>query len=417
MKIQPDNPLLSYSGRIDWNDRKAPVFVFPCTSVAVRFTGRLLRVHVRNRNAYWDNYLGYILDGKQYAAELLKNGESLLEIPVEGDGEHELLLFKRQDSCHEVTFLGLEIGDGENLLSPPFKPDRKMEVYGDSVSAGEVSEAVEYVGQPDPVHNGQYSNSWYSYAWMTARKLDAQIHDIAQGGIALPDGTGWFLEPDALGMESVWDKVHYNPEFGAASRWDFGEYTPQVVVVAIGQNDAHPVDYMKEDYQGAPAVKWRAGYGEFLRRLRGKYPEAHIVCCTTLLGHDASWWSCLPSFWLSYLKVYDAYHLLCRKNQNTLSTGLLIYPLPCRWRLSLAYLPIQRDPGIYTHAFSADVLCGNCRSKRLTPTRISRLLHFVFFVQKALGIFHGNFSFFSFSIYFLKSSVGSRPSTLIIPIA
>lgn len=289
MKIQPDNPLLSYSGRIDWNDRKAPIFVFPCTSVAARFTGKLLKVYVRNRNAYWDNFLGCILDGKQSALKLLKEGESLLEIPVEEDGEHELLLFKRQDSCHEVTFLGLEIGAGEKLLPPPLKPARKMEVYGDSVSAGEVSEAVEYVGQPDPVHNGQYSNSWYSYAWMTARKLDAQIHDIAQGGIALPDGTGWFCEPDAVGMESVWDKVHYNPEFGQSSQWDFREYTPQVVVVAVGQNDAHPVDYMKEDYEGAPAVKWRAGYGDFIRNLREKYPDAHIICCTTLLGHDAAW--------------------------------------------------------------------------------------------------------------------------------
>ena len=66
-------------------------------------------------------------------------------------------------------------------------PERKIEVYGDSVYAGEVSEAVEYTGKEDPEYNGEYSNSWYSYAWMTARKLNAQIHDIAQGGIALKD--------------------------------------------------------------------------------------------------------------------------------------------------------------------------------------------------------------------------------------
>ena len=76
-----------------------------------------------------------------------------------------------------------------------------MEVFGDSVSCGEVSEALEYVGKPDPEHDGEYSNSWYSYAWMTARMLNAQIHDIAQGGIALLDGQGWFHEPDQIGME------------------------------------------------------------------------------------------------------------------------------------------------------------------------------------------------------------------------
>lgn len=75
----------------------------------------------------------------------------------------------------------LELSRGSVLLPPPEKPNRRIEVYGDSVSAGEVSEAVDYVGKEDPEHNGEYFNSWYSYSWMTARKLGAQIHDIAQG--------------------------------------------------------------------------------------------------------------------------------------------------------------------------------------------------------------------------------------------
>ena len=52
MRIQPDNPLLVYSGRIDWSHSHAPVFIFPCTSVSVRFTGQVLKVHVENRHAY-----------------------------------------------------------------------------------------------------------------------------------------------------------------------------------------------------------------------------------------------------------------------------------------------------------------------------------------------------------------------------
>lgn len=56
---------------------------------------------------------------------------------------------------------------------------------------------------------------------MTARNLNAQIHDIAQGGMALMDGTGWFHEPDYIGMETAWNKIHYNPDFGEISEWDF----------------------------------------------------------------------------------------------------------------------------------------------------------------------------------------------------
>ena len=297
MRIEPQHKYLQYSGRIDWTDENAPVFVFPCTSVRMRFTGETLKVCVRNKKAYWENYLGCILDGEQTKLLLPDDGEGVIDIDVEQitkgkdtEGQsHEVLLFKRQDACHEVTFLGFEIGDGEEVLELPPKSQRRIEVYGDSVSAGEVSEAVDYTGRPDPEHDGQYSNSWYSYAWMTARKLGAEIHDVAQGGIALLDGTGWFNAPDYVGMATAWNKVHYNPVFGPATDWDFTQYTPQVVIVAIGQNDNHPEDYMKEDYNGSRALRWRSGYGLLLEKIRKQYPEAWIVCITTLLEHDASW--------------------------------------------------------------------------------------------------------------------------------
>lgn len=303
MWIRPKHEMLQYTGRIDWSDGDAPVFVFPCTSVRIRFTGHILRVHVRNKRAYWENDLGCIADGVQTKLRLPDAGEAVLEIPLIPAGsetadadrdessrsEHEVLLFKRQDCCHEVSILGFEIEDGARILEPPKRPGRRIEVYGDSVSAGEVSEAVEFTGRTDPEHNGEYSNSWYSYGWMTARKLGAEIHDIAQGGIALLDGTGWFNQPRALGMESVWDKVHYQPALGGMTEWDFRKYTPHVVIVAIGQNDAHPQDYMKEDYDGSRAEAWREGYGRFLRKIRGQYPHAWIVCITTLLNHAPQW--------------------------------------------------------------------------------------------------------------------------------
>ena len=295
MTIDANHEKLQYSGRIDWSNPKEPVFVYPCTSLRMRFTGSILKIHVRNKNAYWENFLGCIIDEKQVSLALPQNGDVVLTIPVEDINSnldrkiHDVLFFKRQDSCHELTILDLEIGEGEKLIELPKKPERKIEVYGDSVSAGEVSEAVEYTGKEDPAHNGEYSNSWYSYAWMTARKCKAQIHDVAQGGIALMDKTGWFYEPNAVGMESVFDKIHYNPEFGEPMEWDFSNYIPQVVIIAIGQNDSHPSDYMREDYDGEQAIIWRKSYKKFLEKIRGLYPDAYMICCTTLLEHDEAW--------------------------------------------------------------------------------------------------------------------------------
>lgn len=288
MLIKPDCPKLQYSGRID-DTKTAPVMVFPCSYVKIKFTGQKLAVLLENHQAYWDNYMGYILDGDQGRILLAQSGKQKYEIELEGPGEHEFMLFKRMDACHHVTFYGFELEDESQVLDLPEPPQRKIEVYGDSVSAGEVSEAVSYVGKEDPEHNGEYSNSWYSYAWLTARRLNAQIHDIAQGGVALLDRTGWFCDPDYVGMETVWDKVRYNPQLSEASEWDFSRYTPQLVIIAIGQNDSHPEDFMAQDYDGEQSVKWREHYRAFLKNLRGRYPDAQIICCTTLLCHDKAW--------------------------------------------------------------------------------------------------------------------------------
>ena len=148
MIIKPDNKKLLYSGRIDWSNPEEPVFVFPCTSLGMRFTGNILKICVKNNNAYWDNYLGCIIDGKQLSLLLPKEGSITLDIKVEPseDNEHEVLFFKRQDACHEITIIKIEIDDSGRLLDMPAKPSRKIEVYGDSVSAGEISEAVDFTG-------------------------------------------------------------------------------------------------------------------------------------------------------------------------------------------------------------------------------------------------------------------------------
>lgn len=290
MLIKPDNPLLQYSGRIDWSDGEAPVLVFPCSYIKMRFSGINVSAVVENHQSYFSNFLGYFIDGEQKCVKMANSGREIIVL-AQGleKGEHELVLFKRMDACHTFTFYGFEVDDDASILRAEEKPRRRMEVYGDSVSAGEVSEAVDYIGQSDPEHDGEFSNSYYSYTWMTARKLGAELHDIAQGGAALLDGTGWFAGPDFIGIESFYDKIQYYPEPTNAVKWDFRLYRPHVVIVAIGQNDANPDNYMATDYEGAKAEHWRKSYRAFVSRLREIYPQAEIILATTILEHDANW--------------------------------------------------------------------------------------------------------------------------------
>ena len=285
--VSPADGQLRYTGRIG-GSAEAPFLIFPCTSVEMRLTGRTLKVALENHHSYYENRLGVIVNGQQTAI-LLAEGEQVIDLShlLTADVS-DVLLFKRQDCCHALTLQGFIVA-GELQELPP-RPQRRMEVYGDSVSAGEVSEAEFACGQSDPEgHNGLYSNSYLSYSWQAARLLNAELHDIATGGMALLDKTGYFYGPDYIGLESAWDKVNYYPPFGESTPWDFSRYTPHVVVVAIGQNDHNPGNIMAADYDSAASRHWRAEYSRFLGKLREKYPRAHIVCTTTILGHDAAW--------------------------------------------------------------------------------------------------------------------------------
>lgn len=313
--ISPTSQQLQYAGRIDFSNKLSPTFIFSYSSVHTLFTGTTVKVIVQNHHQYWGNYLGYIIDGQQ-GKILLPNVNMPTCITLADnleDKEHSLILFKRMDACHYFTFHGLILSKHGMVNMPPAKPLRKMEFYGDSVTAGEVSEAVDYIEKEDPEHNGEYSNSWYSYATITARKLNAQIHNIAQGGIALLDNTGWFHEPHYIGMETAYNKLSYNTNISPYTTWDFDLYTPHVVVVAIGQNDSHPLDYMKEDYHSKRSHHWRSSYRIFIEKLREHYPDATIILTTTILNHHINWDNSIDEV-CNQLQDPKIHHFLYQKN-------------------------------------------------------------------------------------------------------
>lgn len=311
LTIPPTNPALRTMGRIDDTDPDRPIWVFPYTQVSFRFTGTSLAAELINYWNYGDSHLGVIIDGVPSAIRIPSGFFG--DAPTGGhdalpfahpygpatvtladrlpDIEHEVTIVKRQDGQHYVQFLGFSLDPGATVM-PPLDPapSRRIAVFGDSVSCGERNEAARYAGQPDPETDlSSYSNAWYSYAAITARNLDAQLHDVSQGGAALLDGIGWFNGPDYIGQESIWNRIAYNPTLGESRPWDATRYAPHVIIVAIGQNDAHPVDFMADDYDGERALAWRGRYVDFLRTLHGCHPQATIICATTVLQHDPAW--------------------------------------------------------------------------------------------------------------------------------
>lgn len=289
--VEPVYDELQYCGRIDDENPAAPVFTMPASFVRMAFTGSsYVKAVIVNKRYYHRSFLGALLDDTQSSFEIEKDGEPVIVTLAENldkGPEHMVTLFKRMDNCHEYAFLGFVLEYGARVVKARPLPRKKIEFYGDSVTAGEVSEATAYCGKEDPEHDGEFSNAYFSYAWAATRMLHARAHLVAQGGIALLDGTGYFMDGQT-GMESCYGKVRFYPDKGERRDWDFNRYTPHVVVIAIGQNDAWPEDIMLDE-QGERAVQWRHKYKEFVLSIRKLYPKAWIILSTTILHHSAGW--------------------------------------------------------------------------------------------------------------------------------
>lgn len=291
--ITADNACFQYMGRIDFDDPKHPVMVWPASCADTVFTGTSLSVVVKNKRFQEDTHFAVIIDGVMQKLFMGNSDEDELFTVAENleDKPHTLRILKTLAAQHYLTFVGIIVDKSAEVSNPNHRYDYKLEVYGDSVSAGEVTEALYYEGQCDPEnHHSRYDNSHFGYPMALSRKLNAELHDIAQGGIALFDGTGWFCSDKLTGMLSCYDKIQYSP-YAATKQWDFSRFTPDIVIIAIGQNDANP----EPERIKTPEYRrrWKDAYVGLLNELRGKYKDnprvTKYILMLTVLRHDPTW--------------------------------------------------------------------------------------------------------------------------------
>lgn len=322
MELRFDSEKINYYGRIGMKEDGA-YFYYASSCAEIRFRGTEISAVVNNSSVWGTICLGYVIDGRMGKIPLPKYNDGKdtayqIANSLEPDREHTLIIYKRQAANHSFALKTLEC-DGE-FLEAPEKPKLKLEFYGDSVSAGEVTEAKDFAGRCDPAsHDGIYDNSWHSYTWQTARRLNAQFNNIAQGGIAVFDDTGYFHAPKMIGMESVYDKLCYFPEGGEITKWDFSRYTPDIVVFALGQNDPHNGITDQNDIDisdTATRVHWKDGYKKIVRSVHSHYGSGtKYIFLTTLLMHDEEWDNAIDEI-VNELKAdgLDTYHMMFKRN-------------------------------------------------------------------------------------------------------
>ena len=163
-------------------------------------------------------------------------------------GLHTLLV--GPSSGGEAKVLGLVLDPGA-AIKPPL-PRPIIEFIGDSITWGT---------GPD----GMWNVNW---TWQAAEALNCDHTQVAQSARALTTGYGCADEKTGMDKQYFMLKnfgyVHDKPQVA----WDFAAYTPQIIVINLGQNDA---------CGNEPDDTFTASYIQFIKNIRAKFPRAQIV--------------------------------------------------------------------------------------------------------------------------------------------
>ncbi|HET8654569.1 MAG TPA: GDSL-type esterase/lipase family protein [Longimicrobiaceae bacterium] len=182
-------------------------------------------------------------------------------------GVHTLALSKATEGQNGHNRL-VALRTGELLQADPL-PSRKIEFIGNSITAGYGDDARQVAcGKGtwfDP------SNAWLAYGPRLARRLHAQWMLSAVSGIGMV--RNWnSLSPV---MPDVYGGI-YMEYADTLTSWDFGRYTPDLVLIALGTNDFSDGDgpTPRPALDGDAFVK---EYTDFVAGVRGRYPDARIL--------------------------------------------------------------------------------------------------------------------------------------------
>ena len=278
VEIAPDNPGIIYTGRIDFRDPKAPSFAFPGISIQADFQGTGIDVSLSGSDD--QNYFNVSIDGaKTLVIQTVKGPKRYSIARKLTPGQHTIQLFKRTENSH-AAFLGFRLDAGMTLLAPKQLYERKIEIYGDSITAGYGNEIA--VADPSNFHfTPKNEDNQKAYGAIAARMLNAQYVAVCQSGHGIfRDFGGDESNPVPAFLNRIYPDQ-------AMPVWDNQHWLPDVVIVALGAND-YASELSRKDLSRQQFDRsFATAYGEFIGKLRQAYgPSVQIVCA---IGQNRDW--------------------------------------------------------------------------------------------------------------------------------
>jgi len=271
----PGNPNILYMGRIDFSNPDKPLFAYPNVTIRAKFEGTSINLLLNDYNGsdFSDNYFQSIVDGGTPVKFIVTSGQQTYPVVKNlTDGTHTIEITKVTETYNgECQFLGFQTDSAKTLLTPDPLPELKLEFFGNSITSGY---GIEGGTQPAA------DNSYKAYPAVAARELNAQFHTTSYSGIGVVKGYPAFL------MSQMYNRTIANTAYSpipANNTWDFTQYVPDYVVVALGTNDYN----LGFGAGTITAATFNTGYNSLITKIRQAYPNAQIICTNSPMISDS----------------------------------------------------------------------------------------------------------------------------------
>ncbi len=278
---------VSVSGRTVFRDG-VRFLGYSTSSVSFAFRGRQASVQfISDPEAFlpeWKAWVAVYINEEKEPSMRFSLSEKEQKITVyssDTESEVKIKVMKYSEPEYAVCGIrGIEI-DGE-LLAPPAKKSRRIQVIGDSITCGYGIEG----SVTDEIHDTATENPTKAYAYRTAEALDAELEIVAWNGKGVitsyigdedvPKEESWLVPMLYEYTDAGLEKQYFHLPKEQWEKWNPEDFVPELVIVHLGTNDASYTREIAERNRD-----FSDGYLAFLETIHKKNPSAKLL---TMLG-------------------------------------------------------------------------------------------------------------------------------------
>jgi len=255
--MAPQTPGLKFVGRVEVAGADDASFAWSGSGVIANFSGSSVGVRLAGGQQYT-----VLIDGMLQPKLTSTGGLDALASGLAA-GPHTVEIYRRTEANQgESRFQGFDFAGGQ-LLAPPVPAERRIEIVGDSITAGYGDEGADMNCSFSP----DTENHYLTYGALSARALGAELSTVAWSGKGVVCNYGDDATSCSDPLPPYYDRTLPTR---SDSRWDFSRWQPQAVVINLGTNDfSTAMDPTQDQFESA--------LDTLIEHMRTEYPDALLL--------------------------------------------------------------------------------------------------------------------------------------------